>query len=263
MIENKKYDISEKLIHNILNDYSKTCDTPIFKGDIILTDEMSKTYFEIRADQAKQTNIKYDNLEQLNGFTVPPKEVSGTFTIVLNEKYVYENKESFWIGTLIHEAVHVNDYIDYFSMLKVTSYDELFDKDTHSCFNFWTEFHARAIGLYFQRKYLSDDINSKEYLENIIQTEFMFHMNRMINNIRATNDSHQKNYELATFLGRLATWQYLYPCEFSNDFIKRTTNTIPWFAEIFSLLIKYNSLKTIFPHFEKMQTILNNCFFCN
>ncbi|MBE6667902.1 MAG: hypothetical protein E7607_06305 [Ruminococcaceae bacterium] len=260
MIENKKYDISEELIKNILNDYSKTCGVSTFKGDIIITNEMSRIYFETRKDLTDQSNTKYNELEQLHGFIIPPKEISGTFTIVLNEDFVYESEESFWIGTLVHEAVHTNDYIDYLIKLKSNSYDELFDKDSHDCFKFWTEFHARAIGLYFQRKYLSDNINSKEYLEYIIQTEFVFRMNYMINNIRATNDSAQKNYELATFLGRLATWQYLYPHEFSGDFIRRTTSMVPWFEELFSLLTKYDSLEKIFPHFEKIQTILNTCF---
>ena len=63
-------------------------------------------------------------------------------------------------------------------------------------------------------------------------------------------------YVIVHFLGRLATWRYLYPQIFDNAFINELTNSNPWMGELFYLFIKHPTLEKIYTHFDDMKTII-------
>ena len=104
-------------INTILADYAATCGVEPFNGQIIIADDMRKSYLSLRGDES----INKGNID--------------------------------WVGTLVHEATHVNDFKDYYKIVSPQSWDELYEYSLHRTFLHWTEFHARAIGHYFLRKY--------------------------------------------------------------------------------------------------------------
>ena len=138
-MENKAY-------RNILNDYFRELKVNPVKINIIATSDMLKTYSQIRSDQSLD-NI--GNMDNYNGDLVAPKNVNKPLTILLNEtnilKSIFDLNYN-WVGTIIHEATHALDFIEFRQIINAPTFDDLFDINTHSLFNCWTEFHARAMG---------------------------------------------------------------------------------------------------------------------
>ena len=157
------------IIQNVLQDYAVTCGVAPFSGKVIIAENMAEAYLSLRSDCVENGTVDISDIEKYHGLTVQPKEVDGKFTILLNKSYIVEstNKKNVdWLGTLVHEAVHVNDFTDYFRIVCPNSYDELYDYNQHRIFQYWTEFHARAIGHYFLRK--RDSGGRMEYPELIM-----------------------------------------------------------------------------------------------
>ena len=252
-------DIMEKL----LSDYASTCNVDFFDGQIIVSENMQESYLDLRKDLVEEGKINISNLDKYHGLTVQPSSADGLFTILLNKKYILESiakNNVDWIGTLIHEAVHVNDFKLYFNLVEPNSYDELYDYNLHRMFLYWTEFHARAIGHYFLRKYALEDFKSTVHLDNLLNTELPFQINYMVTQMNTTEDPDSQMYTVVHFLGRLAVWQYLYPNTFNATFISEMLNSNPWMEELDYLLINYKTLEEIYPHFNEIEAILDSYF---
>lgn len=250
-------------INDILADYFSTCNIEPFDCQIIISDDMATSYQELRKDLVECGKTNLNDLNQYHGLTVQPKENDGQFTILINKEYILESITKHnvdWIGTLVHEAVHVNDFKVYFEIINPKSYDELYEWDLHRMFLYWTEFHARAIGHYFLRKYTLENFKDTAHLEHIMNTELPYHIEYMVNEVGATNNADRQMYVIAHFLGRIAVWQYLYPDTFDDSFIKELTNSNPWMEELYCLFTKYDTLEKIYPHFDEMEEILNKHF---
>lgn len=253
----------ESFMQKLLSDYAATCNTEIFDGQIIVSESMSKSYLQLRRDLIESGKINIDDIEKYHGLTVQPAKNDGLFTILLNKKYILEsasNNNVDWIGTLIHEAVHVDDFKSYFNLVSPNSYDELYDYNLHRMFLYWTEFHARAIGHYFLRKYALEDFKNIIHLENLINVELPFQINYMVTQTSATSNPDAQMYTVVHFLGRLAVWQYLYPDVFNLEFINKLLNSNPWMEDLYYLLIKYKTLEEIYPHFNEIEILLDNYF---
>lgn len=266
MTDNTENNTLQIYIENILIDYATTCKVPFFTGNVIISNNMAESYMSIREDLVNSGKTNLQDIQQYHGLTIQPKENNGNFTILLNQDYVYETVTKHnidWIGTLVHEAVHVNDFSTYFDIVSPNSYDELYEYDLHRMFLYWTEFHARAIGHYFLRKYSLPNFKGDEHIKYILETELPFHINHLVKEVGASNNPDRQMYVVMHFLGRLAVWKYLYPNTFDDDFIKEITNSNPWMEELFNLLTQYDSLETIYPHFEEMERILDDYFFCS
>lgn len=182
---------------------------------------------------------------------------------LLNKDYIVEsiNKGNIdWVGTLVHEATHVNDFKDYYKIVSPQSWDELYEYSLHRTFLHWTEFHARAIGHYFLRKYTLNNFRSTAHIPHIMNTELPFQVEYMVKEMNSTNDPDRQLYVVVHFLGRLAVWQHLYPTAFDANFINELTNTNPWMEEIYYLFTKYDTLEGIHPHFGEFEAILDKHF---
>lgn len=252
-----------KIIQELLNDYASTCRVEPFNGKIIITDNIQETYMQLRKDLIDLNKTNVTGLERYHGLTVQPANVDGAFTIVLNQNYIIEsinNQNIDWVGTLIHEAVHVNDFKDYFNIVLPSSYDELYDYNLHRPFLYWTEFHARAIGHYFLRKYTLEDFENNAHIENLINIELPFQINYMTMEVNKTNDADRQMYVIVHFLGRLAVWQYLYPEIFNSEFIDNLMHSNPWMKELYDLFKRYKTLNEIFSYFNEIQNILDRHF---
>lgn len=248
------------LVSEILSDYASTCRVEPYDGKIIISGDMADAYKEIRGDLVKKRKINTDELNKYHGLTVQPLDNNGKFTILLNLKYVSESKTKGnvdWLGTLIHEATHVNDFKDYFKIIHPASYDELYEFNLHRIFLYWTEFHARATGHYFLRKYSLNNFKDKSHISYILETELPFHINYLVQETSATQEADRQMYVIMHFLGRIAVWQYLYPETFDDNFIQELTNSNQWLKELYAILIKYKSLNEIYPHFDELETIID------
>lgn len=250
-------------ISTILDDYASTCGVEPFDGQVIIAEDMAKTYLSLRGDKADRDTHDPNDIQRYHGLTVQPADESSTFTILLNKDYIVQSNNQGnidWVGTLVHEATHVNDFKDYHKIVSPKSWDELYKFSLHRAFLHWTEFHARAIGHYFLRKYSLDNFKSSSHVPYILSTELPFHIQYMVNEMNATNDADRQLYVVAHFLGRLAVWQHLYPSTFNAKFIKDLTNSNPWMEEIYYLFTKYDKLDGIQPHFGDFEAILDKHF---
>lgn len=251
------------IMEKLLSDYASTCNVDFFDGQVIISENMQESYSDLRKDLVEEGKINISNLDKYHGLTVQPNSADGLFTILLNKKYILDSiakNNVDWIGTLIHEAVHVNDFKLYFNIVDPNSYDELYDYNLHRMFLYWTEFHARAIGHYFLRKYALENFKSAIHLNNLLNTELPFQINYMVTQLNTTADPDSQMYTVVHFLGRLAVWKYLYPNTFNTEFISEMLNSNPWMEELFYLLIKYESLEEIYPHFNEIELILDKYF---
>ena len=90
-----------------------------------------------------------------NALTIPPKESDGHFSILIDTKYFAESleKDNNWAGTVARELLHVYDFIEYANLIDCHDSDVILDLGKHWMFNIWTEFHAKAIGCCYVRKY--------------------------------------------------------------------------------------------------------------
>lgn len=79
----------------------------------------------------------------------------------------------------------------------------------------------------------------------------------MVNEVSATDNVDRQMYLIVHFWGRLAVWQYLYPDIFDTKFIKQLMNSNSWMEELYYLLIKYDTLENIYPHFKEIANILD------
>ena len=195
------------IVSNILWDYASTCGVEPFNGNVIFADSIADSYKNIRNDLVKEGKTNLNELNNYHGLAVQPLENDGAFTILLNKEYVLESvtqNNVDWIGTLVHEATHVNDFKDYFKIIQPKSYDELYEYDLHRIFLYWTEFHARAIGHYFLRKYTLEDFKNISHVDHILNIELPYHINYLVQEVGATQNADRQMYVIAHFLGRLA-----------------------------------------------------------
>lgn len=249
-----------KVINEILLDYTSTCNVNTFGGQIIITDDMANTYNELRGDLVENGSRDLSDIQEFHGLTVQPKELNGEFTIVLNKDYILKsiNKHNVdWIGTLVHEAVHVNDFKDYFDLILPKSFDELYDYNQHRIFLYWTEFHARAIGHYFLRKYTLENFRDDVHLDNLLKFELPYQMEYMVKEVSATQNRDRQMYVIVHFLGRVAIWQHLYPDVFNSNFMEGLFRNNPWMEELYNFLIRYDKLEDIYICFNEMENILD------
>lgn len=250
-------------INAILADYATTCGVEPFNGQIIIAEDMRKSYLALRGNKADKNAQNLHDIQRYHGLTVQPSNESDTFTILLNKDYIVEsiNKGNIdWVGTLVHEATHVNDFKDYYKIVSPRSWDELYEYGLHRTFLLWTEFHARAIGHYFLRKYTLNDFRSTDHIPHIMNTELPFQIKYMVQEMNSTDDPDRQLYVVVHFLGRLAVWQHLYPTTFDANFIKGLTNTNPWMEEIYYLFTKYDTIEGIHPHFGEFDAIMDKYF---
>ena len=138
------------------------------------------------------------------------------------------------------------------------SYDELFEYDKHRLFLYLTEFRARAIGHYFLRKYTLNNFKDEIHLQHLLEVELPFQIEYMIGKLSQPINIDSKIYVVSHFLGRLATWRYLYPHTFNDQVIQSLFNQNPWMKELFYFLITNHTLEKAYPNFDKMEKILED-----
>lgn len=249
-MENK---LSE-LINQIVADYFHFYNCEPINLSIIFSDDIWKTYFEIRPDhRSKRT----EQLPSFNGTIAAPLELDGTFTVIVDNQYFLsevKNNRLSWIETIAHEITHVRDYKEYAQMLSAASYDEVLTAE-HRMFQLWTEFNAKRHGYYFLRKYYFDDMTDPAQIPDIINTELPGQISFMSNEYSSTSDGWHQIYTVSQFLGRLAVWEDLFPTYFTADYIARLLTPNPWMLDLYEYLNKHRELKTAINSFSELHEI--------
>lgn len=248
-----------EFINKILVDYASICGVEPFVGEVVIADDMASAYKKIRNDLVESGKTNLDEINKYHGLTVQPAEIDGNFTILLNSEYVLETvtqNNVNWVGTLVHEATHVNDFKNYFKIIMPKSYDELYDYNLHRTFLYWTEFHARAMGDYFLQKYYPENFKDKSHINYILENELPYYINYLVQEVGATQDMNRQMYVIVHFLGTIAVWQHLYPEVFNDNFILELTNKNSWIKALYDLFVKYKSVEEIYPHFKEIETII-------
>ena len=261
MGENTIGDIFEEIIADYAKEYSLT---DIILPQYILSDDLTKSYLEIRPQDASIIECNKEDLNRFNGYLVPPNEVEGTFTVIINSTVLLDNiknKKMDWVGTIVHETTHAQDFAKFAKILKVKNYEELHSADTYDMFSLWTEINARAKGYYFVRKYTQGEfLDSEEALNHTIKVEIPYQHQLLFENYHDTQNGNEQTYLFAQYIGRLVTLQKIHPKQFNDEWIYKHFAGCPWAADWFMFFKKHNSLEYASKHFDEMKTILTQNF---
>ena len=230
-----------------------------------IVEDIATEYLALRPDVLQRSSATVDSLSNYNGFAVPPKKVGDVFTVLINKNVLMENLQNAradWIGTIVHETTHVQDFAQYAQIIGVTEYDEILRTDLHGMFNLWTEIHARANGYYFVCKYTygEDGMRAPERLPDITGRELPIQKNRLLRQYNATQDGYQQLYQVAQYIGRLYTLQQLYPDDLTDIWVQNHFGANMWIADWFLFFKEHPTLEDACQHFDEMKDILAQNF---
>lgn len=246
----------------LLSDFFSTFNIVPFPVIILVVEDISKAHFDSRPDHEAKFNNASKPID-FNGAIVPPKEFNDKFQILINEAYIIdsiEKKNKNWIGTLAHEATHIDDFITFAKILGVTDYDIILDESKFLMFRLWTEFNARAKGYYFLRKHLLPNVSDETLLPYILEEELPLHWKNLFEGYHSTNDGFEQMYHVVQFLGRLYVLQDLYPSQFTDEFVFEYFNPYSWMYELFIFLSSHTTLEKAYKDFDSMEKIFKTDF---
>lgn len=239
---------------NIINEYFNDMSITPFDINIVETTDVKSAYYKIRPDQIGKDD-KSDGY--YNGFCVPPKDNDGLFTILLDKNNIDRSKENGnynWVGTIVHETTHADDYIKYRQLISAQSYDELYDHNKHRIFGFWTEYHSRVMGQHYVIKYSIANNHPCGNEEYVMNTE-MEKLLKWYNETPA--ESGDKLLELlATLLGMISAWEDNFHDSFNNSFVHELFQDTPDMENLYELLREHNIIEKAVPHFDKLYQLL-------
>ena len=246
----------EDLIASILNQYyeESEIDNPV-PLNITIVEDMTSAYEEVTGNQ-----IVNDDLNRFNGFTIPPCTRDGVFNILLNKNVMMEsvqNNNANWIGTIIHEATHANDFFQFAKMIQADNYDDITNLSKNAMFQLWTEFHARLKGYYYVRKYTFENMFDEKQIPDIIERELPFQDRYMYNTYHSTNDGYEQAYCVSHYIGRLCALKSIFPATFNDDFVKEKFGVNDWMYNWYKFLSQHLRLEDAAPDFEEMRKILS------
>ncbi len=246
----------------IVDDYFDTISCPKIHVSIYTTTDMNKSYLELCSVRTKES-VKSVDISDYNGIIVPPKELDGIFSLLINQNKLIEylgSNNPTWIGTIAHELTHIIDYIEYAKLIGANNYDEIQLIDKHGIFNLWTEFNAKYKGYYFMRKNAFKNISDQSLLPDIFNKEIPIQTQMLFDNYNSTNDTYQQAYYVSHYLGRLFALQKIFPSNFDNKTIKAIIGENKWMYEWFVFLSTHTDLKNAYEDFEDMKNILRKNF---
>lgn len=243
-----------ELVKEIVTDYFNVCNCEPINLSIVFSDNIWEKYWSIRPDHQSNSSRQQSS----NGTVVPPLNLDGTFTVIVNNQYFMteiKNRNLSWIGTIIHEITHAKDYKEYAQIVSATSYDEILTAE-HRMFHLWTEFNAKRYGYYFLRKYYFDNMTDLAQIPYIVNTELPEQVLFMSNQYNSTTDVWHQIYTVSQFLGHLAVWEDLFPTYFSANFIVDLLAQNPWMIDLYEYLNTHRNLKTAVNSFSKLHKIV-------
>ncbi len=253
----------EQIVQTIVADYFSVFEIDPVSIRYSIVDDMPQAYKELRPDHAIKEPEKIASMDKYNGIMVAPGSTSEMFTVLLNRRIIQESLNDGnvnWVGTIAHETTHVIDYLNYADLLGVADFEGILSISENAMFQLWTEFHARARGYYFVRKYSFEDMFDESQVPDIINREIPAQEQLLYQNYHATDDGIQQAYLVSHYLGRLYALQIIFPNAFTNDQIKALIPPNPWMYKWFLFLKSHTELESAYLCFEEMKDILRENF---
>lgn len=264
--EAESSNLLENIISNIIYDYF---DTFAIKKPIIpvykIVEDIATEYLRLRPNILNQSPNIVEVLNRYNGFAIPPQKVGGEFTVLLNKNILMENinnRRMDWVGTIVHETTHVQDFYKYAQLVEAKEYEKIMQINEHGIFNLWTEINARSKGYYFTRKYTLGEDNMKNVLliPTIKEYELATQWNMLYKQYHSTDNGYEQANLVAQYIGRLYTLQQLYPNDFDDEWIGMHFGVNDWMTNWFFFFKRYSVLESAHEHFDEMKRILGQNF---
>lgn len=255
--------IEEKLQLLMLNYYELYPEMPKITVNTIISDCLSKTYFEISPDLIeghKEDEIK--SIDELNGMMVLPHAVEDSINILLSKKKIikYTNDGSMtWLGTFAHELTHAIDFQQMAIKENLRCYKPLLDTGKYYMFHLWSEYHARKLGYTYLRNLLGVDAvhDESSRIDHIHKIECPAQFEHHFKEYHETNNGNIQMNSTMQLLGRYSVWCDLFPNEFNDNAFRKLFVNTPWMYHIFIFLRRHDSLDAVYTDFEDMKQILS------
>lgn len=243
-----QHDVTVTPYYQIVTEYFQEMGIAPFDVKIIESNDLESAFYTVRPDQAG----KYKrNSDEYHGFCVPPATLDGIFSILLKKDYMENSKNSRkfeWVGTIIHEVTHADDYQKYQEIISAQSYEELFDPNVHRIFGFWTEYHARVMGTEYMMKYRKDDNSSYAEHDNVV-VEF----EALANWYNNSNGPGERLLECdATLLGMLRVLEKYFPATFNDGFL----SDVESLQKLYCFLKDHDTIEKAAPCFGELHHLL-------
>lgn len=258
---------AEQIYAKILADYCKDFDVELPTINILLTDNMGEAYLAQRPDHVDKVNSN-GITANTHGLIIPPAEMDEPFTILLNKSYVVESIkkcDASWIGTIVHEATHIIDYIEYAKIVGAMDYDTICNKKIPSnrCFHIWTEFNAKVKGYYFVLKYTPNYVSAsdEEKLEFVTQKELPCCFKAIYEKSKSDACFDDLLYDIAHLLGRLYVWEKNHLDYFTTDKISEILQTSKMMQDLYCFLKTHTTLAEADNDFCEMDKMLKQDVF--
>ncbi len=253
-------EIMNETLDKIKNDFFILFALSKFEFDAIICDALEARFFALRPDLK---GIVTGDLNQFNGTMVHPQKKNGTFTLLINQKYVDKteaNGTRSWLGTFAHEATHIVDYRAYLGLSGAADYDEIRYSGRHEMFFYWTEFHARKNGYYFWQKQTGVEYDDMR-LKVITVQEYPFQKNELLKQLNASPSEQKRMYYLCQFLGRLSVWEDAYPDFFAaekvNTILENFGSSV---VELYRFFRVNADLNITANSFQELELVVNKIF---
>lgn len=248
--------VFEKLLSQILLEYSDRYGTVPDDTKYIFTNDMQAEYHKYRPDLAIKEPEKFATLNKYNGLMVPPLSVDGTFVVLINLPLLLQYDNMTWVGTIAHETTHVIDYRAFAALIHASDFEDITSIDKHLPFQLWTESNARARGYYFVRRYTFDDISDISQVPDILNTELPWQAEFVNKQVASTTDGAMQTYFLSHFIGRLYALNQIFPTVFTLDWVKSYFGEATWLYEWFCFFCEHQTIESAYRDSESFKRIL-------
>ena len=245
----------------VLNDYYDYFKLKPMNTMVTLTNDIGDLYKNKRPELFKKGLINLDYANSTRGTMIPPKILGEDFTIAIDINYFFNSttkNDWQWAGTLTHEMTHVYDYSNYVKMNRLDNYDMVQYEFIHRPFVLWSEFHAKAIGDLFIRKYTYgdrlEDENDYDQIDNILDIEFPNKKEMVLKSLNGNSDD--DFYAIMHFMGSYSVWEKLFPNVFNEEFRKITFEGNDMLLNLYDFLLNHQTLEEANKDFDKMMKLI-------
>ncbi|MCI6242357.1 MAG: hypothetical protein MR646_03510 [Agathobacter sp.] len=257
-------------IEKVLEEYYKYFSLNVIDVDIMFSSRISDAVMKIRPDYLDgEIRTRPEEIDKYRGMIIPPREREGKFTIVISYYYLLDScqRDDFqWVGTLVHEMTHVQDYVEYADMHDMKSYDKIQRRIEHRPFALWTEFNAKAKGYFFMSKYQYSesytDIYDKTHTDFILQKELPFQIKAFNKSCSAAEGNMDEQlYSTMQFLGRYSVWENLFPNIFDKNMREKVMEGNKQMYNLYLFLIEHQKLEDADKEWDKMMEAIGGNYY--
>ncbi|WP_410495712.1 hypothetical protein QTL86_18640 [Cellulosilyticum sp. ST5] len=249
-----------KMVKNVVElFYYETRFTPI-ECQVEFVDNIFTRKLKLSISESMRTSVleNKDFISCLNGTLILPNSLHEPITILICNKVLDEG--STFLGSIIHELTHAQDYFNFASYNNCTGYYDI----NNSTFSLWSEFHARRMGYSYLRRLSvmiqQEQVSDNEYIEHIKTTECPSQLKWLVDDlVKYQNQPYQYIYSIMQFLGRYSVWQDTYSLDFNEttlpyELIEAFNHRI---TDVYCFLYKHKKFDEVKDALDELEILLN------